>query len=127
MSSRNPSYFVGKPIESMQYMLRVLSTYIQEIPLIAVDGIFGSQTRNAVIAAQRWFGLPQTGVVDFATWEEIFNQYLGIEGTSLRDFEQLPYTSAIINSPRQRNGFNNSAHTTQFPGNALSAGSRDPM
>ena len=117
----------GIRVEQLQYMLRVLSAYIQEIPLIAVDGIFGSQTRNAVIASQRWFGLPQTGVVDFATWEEIFNQYLGIEGTSLRDFEQLPYTSAIINSPRQRNGFTNSAHTTQFPGNALSAGSRDPM
>lgn len=82
----------GIRVEQLQYMLRVLSAYINEIPNIAIDGIFGPATRSAVLAAQRRFGLPQTGSVDFDTWEAIFNQFTGIEDTSLRGFERLPYT-----------------------------------
>lgn len=115
----------GIRVEQLQYMLRVLSAYINEIPNIAIDGIFGPATRSAVLAAQRRFGLPQTGSVDFDTWEAIFNQFTGIEDTSLRGFERLPYTSAIINqnSPRSRN--TRSADIAQFPGNAISEGDRD--
>lgn len=112
----------GIRVEQLQYMLQVLSAYISEIPRIAVDSIFGSETRNAVIAAQRRFGLPQSGIVNYDTWEEIYNQFIGIENVSLRDFERLPYTSAIIN-PRMMN--TQTSEMTQFPGTPLSIGSRD--
>ena len=116
----------GIRVEQLQYMLRVLSAYISEIPQIAVDGIFGPNTRNAVLAAQQRFGLPETGIVNYDTWEAIYNQFIGIEDTSLRDFERLPLTSAIAGqSSNGRNRYTRSAEMTQYPGNSLSAGDRD--
>ena len=113
----------GIRVEQLQYMLRVLSSYISEIPPVAVDGIFGPATRAAVIAAQQRFGLPQTGSVNYDTWEAIYNQFIGIEDTSLRDFEKLPITSTVAGSSRSRNTV--PTEMTQFPGNSLSGGDRD--
>ena len=114
-------------VEHLQYMLRVLSEYIPEIPPIAVDGIFGPATRNAVIAAQRRFGLPQTGIVNFQTWDEIYDQFSGIENVSWRDPEDFPYTNAIINSTNPRNRYARTSTLTQFPGNTLRTGNQDPI
>lgn len=117
----------GIKVEHLQYMLSALANYIPEIPDIKVDGIFGPATRNAVIAAQRRFGLPQTGIVNFNTWNEIYDQYAGIETTSWRDPEDFPFTSAIINQTVPRNRYSRSTTLTQFPGNNLSAGNQDPI
>ena len=103
----------GDKVRHLQYMLSVLSEYIPRIPQVTVDGIFGPATRTAVLAAQGWFGLPQTGVVDEDTWDEIYDQFAGIENTSLRSevtFEGLPGTTQ-----RQHNG------------NALQPGNQDPV
>ena len=115
----------GIKVEHLQYMLSVLSDYIPEIPEINIDGIFGPATRNAVLAAQRRFRLPQTGIVDFNTWNEIYDQYSGIETTSWRDPEDFPYTSSIINQTLPRNRFSRSTTLTQFPGSNLSVGNQD--
>lgn len=117
----------GIKVEHLQYMLSVLSAYIPEIPPLAVDGIFGNDTRNAVLAAQRRFGLPQTGVVDFNTWEEIYDQFSGIETTAWRNPENFPYTSAVISGSAPRTRYNRSTTLTQFPGNSLSSGNQDPV
>ena len=117
----------GIKVEQFQYMLQVLSYYIPEIPTLTVDGIFGPATRNAVLAAQRRFGLPQTGVVDYATWEEVYDQFSGIENVSLRDVESFPYTSAIINQTSPRTRYSRTTTMTQFPGNDLSSGNQDPV
>lgn len=115
----------GIRVEQLQYMLRVLSSYISDIPPVAVDGIFGPATRAAVVAAQGRFGLSQTGSVNFDTWEAIYNQFIGIEDTSLRDFEKLPITSSVAGNSRSR--YTAPAHITQFPGTPLSGGDRDPI
>ena len=115
----------GVKVEHLQYMLSVLAAYIPEIPRVQIDGIFGPATRRAVIAAQRRFGLPQTGVVDFATWDEIYDQFSGIETTSFRDPENFPFTSAIQGNPRQR--YAASTTMEQFPGNNLRMGNQDPV
>ena len=116
----------GIKVEHLQYMLSVLSEYIPEIPPVTVDGIFGSNTRNAVLAAQRRFGLPQTGEVDFDTWDEIYDQYAGIENTSLRDVTDFPYTAAVAGvAPRNR--YANTTTLRQFPGRDLRAGNQDPV
>lgn len=117
----------GIKVEHLQYMLSVLSQYIPEIPDISVDGIFGAATRNAVIAAQRRFGLPQTGIVNYDTWDEIYDQFSGIETTSWRDPEDFPYTSAIINSTNPRARYSRTTTMTQFPGNSLRTGNQDPV
>lgn len=115
----------GIRVEHLQYMLRVLSSYISVIPEVAVDGIFGPATRNAVLAVQRYFGLPQTGSVDLTTWDEIYDQFTGIENASFRDLERFPYTSAIIGNTVPRNRYSRTTTMTQFPGNNLSMGNQD--
>jgi len=117
----------GVRVEHLQYMLNVLAAYIPEIPPVTVDGIFGSGTRNAVIAAQRRFGLPQTGVANYETWTQIYDQFSGIETTSWRDPESFPYTAAIIGGGNPRNRYSGSSTMTQFPGNNLRTGNQDPV
>ena len=117
----------GVKVEHLQYMLSVLAEFIPEIPSVTVDGIYGNATRNAVLAAQRRFGLPQTGEVDFDTWDEIYDQYSGIETTALRNIEDFPYTAAIAGVTPPRNRFSRTSVHTQFPGTNLTMGSQDPV
>ena len=121
----------GDKIRHLQYMLSVLSAYIPSIPPLEVDGIFGPATRSAVIGAQQWFGLPQTGSVDSATWDEIYDQFSGIETTSLRDPEVFPRTTAAVtafaNQNPSRNRYSKSTTLTQFPGLDLQMGQQDPV
>ena len=117
----------GVRVEHLQYMLSVLAAYIQQIPPLAIDGIFGPRTRDAVLAAQRLFGLPETGVVDSETWDEIYDQYSGIENVSFRDPEDFPYTQALINQTLPRNRYAATSTMTQFPGNDLTLGAQDPV
>ena len=117
----------GIRVEHLQYMLRVIGAYISAIPQIEVDGIFGPATRNAVLAAQRYFGLPQTGSVDLTTWDEIYDQFDGIENASFRDLESFPYTSAIIGGTAPRNRYSRTTTMTQFPGYDLAITNQDPI
>lgn len=117
----------GIKVEHLQYMLSVLSAYIPEIPPLAIDGIYGNATRNAVLAAQRRFGLPQTGEVDFDTWDEIYDQFSGIENTTLRDTEDFPFTSAIAGTSNPRNRYAGTTTMRQFPGRDLRSGNQDPV
>ena len=112
----------GEKVRLLQYMLSTLSNFIREIPPVAVDGIYGNATRAAVLAAQRRFRLPETGVVDAATWDEIFDQYSGIENTALRNRENFPNTGGNGNGRSSR-----SSTMSQFPGNDLSIGAQDPV
>lgn len=117
----------GIKVEHLQYMLSVLSEYIPEIPGITVDGIFGPATRNAVIAAQRRFDLPQTGIVNLQTWDEIYDQFSGIENTTWRDPADFPYTNAIISNTSPRARYSRTSTMTQFPGTDLRTGNQDPV
>ena len=112
----------GEKVRLLQYMLSTLSNFIREIPPVAVDGIYGNATRAAVLAAQRRFRLPETGVVDAATWDEIYDQYSGIENTALRNRENFPNTGGNGNGRSSR-----SSTMSQFPGNNLSIGAQDPV
>ena len=67
--------FVGQPIRSLQTMLRVLSEDDPSLPAVVPDGIYGTNTMNAVSAFQRRNGLTVTGVTDQATWDQIYNAY----------------------------------------------------
>ena len=114
----------GDQVRHLQYMLSVLSEYIPQIPVIQVDGIYGPATADAVRAAQRRFGLPQTGTVDAATWEAVYNQVTGIENTSLRNTVQFP---AGQTADPARTRYARSSSLTQFPGRDLSVGNQDPI
>ena len=114
----------GERVRQLQYMLSVLSAYIPEIPPIVTDGIFGTATRAAVLAAQRRFRLPETGVVDAQTWYEIYDQYAGIENTSLRNRESFPINE---NGASRSNSYARTSTMRQFPGTDLRTGQQDPV
>ncbi len=117
----------GVRVEHLQYMISVLSAYIPSIPPLNVDGIFGNATRASVIAAQRRFGLPETGIVDAQTWDEIYDQFSGIEDTSFRNDETFPYTQALAGQTAPRNRYARTTTITQFPGTDLRIGAQDPV
>lgn len=115
----------GDKVRNLQYMLRVLAEYISQIPSISVDGIYGPETARAVSAAQGYFGLPQTGSVDNTTWDEIYDQFAGIENRTLRSGETFPPAN-LTNSPARQH-YARSTTITQFPGRDLKNGSQDPV
>lgn len=119
----------GEKVRLLQYMLSVLSEYIPEIPPLNIDGIYGPATRSAVLAAQRRFRLPETGTVGAQTWDEIYDQYSGIENTTLRSRETFPQNNSSGNNQRSGNNvnYNRTTTLTQFPGRDLSIGSQDTV
>ena len=62
----------------MQEQLDAIATIYTAIPRIQPDGIYGPATAEAVRTFQSIFGLPQTGVVDFATWYKISHIYVAV-------------------------------------------------
>lgn len=68
----------GQYVRTIQEQLNTISNNYPAIPKIRVDGIFGSQTRAAVEKFQEIFGLPASGIVDFATWYQISNIYVAV-------------------------------------------------
>lgn len=138
----------GDKVRQLQYMLSILSDFIPGIPSVAIDGIYGPATRNAVLAAQRRFGLPETGAADANTWLEIYDQFSGIETTALRSRETFPQNSPqsqassvsrTVQAANFRSGarrgaaaspptaYRRSSLFTQFPGMDLTMGMQDPV
>lgn len=116
----------GDKVRLLQYMLSILASFIPEIPNISIDGIYGSATRSAVLAAQRRFRLPETGVVDARTWNEIYDQYSGIENTALRSQESFPVQPRVNGQPPAASQ-TNTGTMQQFPGFDLRTGQQDPV
>ena len=69
---------IGSTGDKARQMQDEIATVYSAIPRVTPDGIYGSGTANAVREFQSIFGLPQTGVVDFATWYKISHIYVGI-------------------------------------------------
>ena len=51
-------FYIGKPIRSLQTMLRVIAAADEAIPQVVPDGIYGPDTEAAVTAFQARSGLP---------------------------------------------------------------------
>lgn len=63
--------FIGMPVRSLQTMLRVIGRDDPLMSNLIPDGIYGTQTRQAVTDFQRQHRLPVNGVTDQATWEAV--------------------------------------------------------
>lgn len=142
----------GQEVRQLQYMLQVLSSVIPAIPPVEVDGIFGPATRASVLAAQRYFGLPQSGAVDEQTWLRLESQFRSIDNNLFRNQELFPFapeggaaaqtafapaaprgqsrgprTGTSRNEPPARAGdrYSQTTRMTHFPGAELSMGQQD--
>mgnify|MGYP000876812994 CR=1 FL=1 len=68
----------GPKVQQLQEQLLEISKVYTTIPPLTPTGYYDEATAEAVRAFQNIFGLPQTGVVDFATWYKISHIYVGI-------------------------------------------------
>lgn len=68
----------GDKVLQMQNQLNRIARNYPAIPTITADGIYGPATADAVRTFQGIFNLPQTGVVDYPTWYEISEIYVGV-------------------------------------------------
>ena len=58
----------GMSVMGLQEMLRTISFWLEDIPSVIPDGIFGPKTKDSVTAFQTVYGLKPTGEVDSQTW-----------------------------------------------------------
>lgn len=65
----------GENVRLMQSYLNEISRRYPSIPLVSVDGVFGGDTEQAVLAFQRAVRLNPTGVIDVSTWQRIVELY----------------------------------------------------
>ncbi len=89
----------GRQVAIVQYYIDYISAYYDTIPSVDVDGIFGEATRNAVLAVQSTFGLPQDGILGEQTWNTIANAYYGIISripVSFSDGNVVPYQGIVL-------------------------------
>ena len=76
----------GNDVLTLQHILNVISEFYPNIPSVSQDGIFGSGTNQAVIAFQQMMQLTPDGIVGPATWQALYDVYLGIQ-------ENIPSTT----------------------------------
>lgn len=67
----------GKVRQIQQQLNRIAQNY-PALPTVSVDGIYGQNTANSVRIFQQIFNIPPTGIVDYPTWYEISNIYVGV-------------------------------------------------
>ena len=90
----------GEKVSDLQFFLAVISSVDGRIPPVAIDGVFGNDTENAVKAFQREYGLVESGVVDEKTWDEIYDEFKGVVetvyGRDAFDISAYPYPGYSI-------------------------------
>ena len=109
----------GEEVRVIQYLLSVVSEFYSNVPPVAVDGVYGPATRQAVIAVQQMAGLPQDGVVGEQTWQVLYRLYAGIADT------MSEYTNVIPEQYRPQLAESDATSLTQYPGRPLTLGSTD--
>ena len=110
---------VGEGVRVVQYLLSVVSEFYSNVPQVAIDGVYGPDTRQAVIAVQQMAGLPQDGVVGEQTWQALYRLYAGIADT------MTEYTNVIPEQYRPQLAESDATSLTQYPGRPLTLGSTD--
>ncbi len=105
----------GLEVTGLQYFLSIISQVNPGFSRLNIDGDFGPATRNAVITAQRYFGLEPTGRVNLATWLSIYDEYLAAANVLQND----------VRLPTAPQDIRNVLLSGQFPGYDLRYGSTD--
>lgn len=100
-----------------QVILNRISQNYPAIPKInPVDGIFGTQTENAVRAFQRIFNLTADGIIGKATWYQLVRLYVGVN--NLAELESQGQTFYAVNwqfrEPLQEGSRGESVRTLQY-------------
>ena len=83
----------------LQYYLHYIASFIPTVLDVTPDGSFGNVTEDSVISFQKTYGLPQTGIVDRAVWDEIENVYFSFLRSvpfNVTEGSPLPFPGRIL-------------------------------
>ena len=96
-------------------------------PDLAVDGVYGARTTQAVRAYQQSRGLQADGVVGEETWYSIYGDFTGIERDLRNDNINFPQGNAAQAMSQESASYRYGASSRhgQFPGQDLELGSSD--
>lgn len=89
----------GNEVKTIQYYLAFIGFFNDRLSEIAVDGIFGPATENAVKAFQREYGLTVDGIVGRGTWYRLQDAYYSILNSlpdEYRSYSSLLYPGYTI-------------------------------
>lgn len=96
----------GSEVETLQFFLNVVSSVNPYVPPVEIDGIFGQQTFDSVVAFQKFTNLDPDGVVGDKTWHSLYEAFRGVIDTVYLSEDVLRIT------------------TSPYPGTALTQGSQ---
>ena len=68
----------GDAVRAFQYYLAVIGAYYQSVLPLRISGDYNAETAASVRSFQQTYGLPQTGIADRRTWNDIYRAYAGI-------------------------------------------------
>ena len=117
----------GGDVSVLQYMLALAAEFDPTLTDLAVDGVYGARTTQAVRAYQQSRGLQADGVVGEETWYSIYGDFTGIERDLRNDNINFPQGNAAQAMSREDAPYRYGASSRhgQFPGQDLELGSSD--
>lgn len=68
----------GNAVRTFQYYLAVIGAYYASVLPLRITGDYDAETAASVRSFQQTYGLPQTGIADRKTWNDIYRAYAGI-------------------------------------------------
>ena len=80
----------------VQGYLRNIARLDSDISPVVPDGIFATETTEAVKSFQKKYDLPETGTIDFETWEMIKNKNSEAIFTASEPIQIAPITNADL-------------------------------
>lgn len=81
----------NEQVLGLQYFLAVIGAYYEQVEPLEITGEYDPQTEASVRSFQRIYGLPETGIVDETTWNDIYRAYAGIQASiPVEDAEWVP-------------------------------------
>lgn len=92
-------------IMQIQRILRDIELLDNEYSSVPISGVYENETRDAVIDFQGKYGLEQTGVVDYETWQalHLIHDTSKIERQGVRRVRLIPKNEEFFIIPGEKN------------------------
>lgn len=95
----------GNEVSHLQYYLAVIGAYYEAVQPVEITGYFGEETENSLKSFQRVFGIPQTGVLDRQTRNDIYRAYMGIVETVKPEYTEVVLYPNIVLREGENNDY----------------------
>ncbi len=103
----------GEKVTIAQFLLSVIAEFYDTVPFVAIDGIFGQSTQNAVREFQRTFDLPITGVITQSVWNAMYDVFVSVDN-ELTTIDYGAQLDNLLNGNSQNQGSNLSYGDSDF-------------